>query len=225
MSLAKFKVLSIVMLLLAVSVVGCGKKEKMELADLRAQYNDLSANNNDLRDQLAKAKASEAELMAQVDAKNLQIDSLGSQLRSSQDKLALQSQTTSGGWEVGLTADRVTVGTDILFSAGRASLTSKGKSALDAIVSDLKSSYSDMPVRVYGYTDSDPIKKTKNLWKDNLDLSANRAMAVTRYLTNKGINASSVETIAMGKELPIASNDSKAGKAKNRRVEIIVIKE
>jgi outer membrane protein OmpA-like peptidoglycan-associated protein len=48
-------------------------------------------------------------------------------------------------------------------------------------------------------------------------------MAVTRYLVVKGVKADSIETIAMGETHPLASN-SGAAKAKNRRVEIIVIK-
>jgi flagellar motor protein MotB len=79
-------------------------------------------------------------------------------------------------------------------------------------------------VQVYGFTDNDPIVKTKKLWEDNLDLSANRAMMVTRELIRHGIAANRVETIAMGSTHPVASNSDKAGKAKNRRVEIVAIK-
>jgi chemotaxis protein MotB len=81
-----------------------------------------------------------------------------------------------------------------------------------------------MTVRVMGYTDSDPIVKTKNLWKDNLDLSANRAMEVTRHLWSKGISAEHIETVAMGATHFMGPNTTKAGKAGNRRVEISVVK-
>ena len=127
-------------------------------------------------------------------------------------------------WDVGKFADKVSVGSDILFASGKATLTSKGKAALANIVADLKGSYAGLPVRVYGYTDSDPIKRTKNLWQDNLDLSANRAMAITRHIVSKGIKAESVETVAMGATRFVAKNDTSASKAENRRVEIVVIK-
>ena len=78
-------------------------------------------------------------------------------------------------------------------------------------------------MRVYGYTDSDPIKRSARLWKDNLDLSANRAMAVTRELRKLGIPAESIETVAMGATRSVAPNRTKADKAKNRRVEIVVV--
>ena len=65
--------------------------------------------------------------------------------------------------------------------------------------------------------------KTKAKWDDNLDLSANRAMAVTRYLTGKGLDSAMIETVGMGAAQPVASNSSKDGKARNRRVEIYAV--
>ena len=125
---------------------------------------------------------------------------------------------------VGAHADRVILGSDILFASGQATLTTAGKKAIDEIAKDLTSRYAGQLVRVYGYTDSDPIKRSKKLWKDNLDLSANRAMAVPRYLISRGIKADRIETIAMGATHYVAANSTKAAKAKNRRVEIFVIK-
>ena len=118
---------------------------------------------------------------------------------------------------------RHTVGSDVLFSSGRATLTTGGRNALVAVASKIKTSFPGNIVRVYGHTDSDPIVKSKKLWADNLDLSANRAMAVTRYLISKGVARSKIETVGMGASRPITSNKTKAGKAKNRRVEIIVV--
>ena len=91
-------------------------------------------------------------------------------------------------------------------------------------MSTLRSRYPGMTVRVYGYTDSDPVRKTRHLWKDNLDLSANRAMAVTRYLWSRGVTAARVETIGMGVTHFVSSNATTSGKSKNRRVVIKVVK-
>jgi len=113
---------------------------------------------------------------------------------------------------------------DILFPSGQATLTKQGLTELDKAAAAIKARYAGLPVRVYGYTDTDPILKTKKLWQDNLDLSANRAMNVTRHLRSRGVPASMIETVAMGETRPVASNASTASKARNRRVEIIVIK-
>jgi len=64
--------------------------------------------------------------------------------------------------------------------------------------------------------------KTKDLWKDNLELSAQRALSVSRYLISHGIPEKQVRAAACGAARPLASNANATGKAKNRRVEIVV---
>ncbi len=77
-----------------------------------------------------------------------------------------------------------------------------------------------MPVDIVGHTDSDPIKKSG--WKDNWQLSSERALAVLRYLNSKGMRADQIRAVAAGSAKPIASNSSSDGKSRNRRVEIVV---
>jgi chemotaxis protein MotB len=206
--------------------VGCCQKEKQMLQDLQAQYNQLSEQNQNLRQRLTDCEGRRSQLQARLDEKDMLLASRNQQVSKLQAQLAAQPEMPAGGqeWERGLTGDRVTVGSDILFSSGSATLTSAGKATLDRIAADLKNEYSGRPVRVYGYTDSDPIKRTKDKWQDNLDLSANRAMAVARYLITKGVDKERVESVAMGATHFVASNATSKGKAKNRRVEIVVIK-
>lgn len=219
------------MLLAAISLTssGCCKKEKQQITVLQAQYNELSNQNVSLKTELAQAKTREAELLSQVADKDVELSGKDQEifhLEAGLKKTPVTVKTIASpeGWDVGRFADKLVVGSDILFAPGRATLTAKGRTRLDRIVGDLKGNYPGRLVRVYGYTDSDPIRRTKNLWKDNLDLSANRAMAVTRYLAKKGIDREKIETIAMGAAHFIANNTTRASKARNRRVEIVVIK-
>ncbi|MCJ7544884.1 MAG: OmpA family protein [Phycisphaerae bacterium] len=205
----------------AMSLFGCNGKDKT-IQGLTVRNQELQNEKQDLQDQLAQSKAREDALAAELSARQAELDAALAHIREVESKQA--GPPTAAGWERGVLGDKVTVGTDILFAAGKADLTSAGKSALDRIAADLNATYSGLPVRVYGHTDSDPIRKTRRLWQDNLDLSANRAMAVTRYLISKGVNAKSVETVAMGESHPVADNSTTAGKAKNRRVEIIAIR-
>jgi len=221
---------TIVVALLAVSglTVGCCDAEKKQIASLTEEYNKLSTDNQDLRDQLVAARTRESQLISQVDSKTQEALSAQGEAQRLRQQLAAGTTapptppTPPPGGET--TVFKETVGSDVLFSSGRATLTSSGTQRMASIAARLNSDFSGMTVRVYGYTDSDPIRRTKNLWQDNLDLSANRAMAVTRYLRSKGINAERIETVAMGATHFVAANSSKAGKAKNRRVEIVVIK-
>ena len=114
----------------------------------------------------------------------------------------------------------VTLPNTILFSAGKADLKKQAQGDLDNIVGVLQKRYAHNKIDVVGHTDSDPIKKSQ--WKDNWELSGERALAVVRYLESKGIPGDALRAVGCGEKRPVASNKNTSGKAKNRRVEIVV---
>jgi chemotaxis protein MotB len=116
----------------------------------------------------------------------------------------------------------VTLQNTILFDSGKAELKKTSSTELDHIRTVLKDKYPNKQIDVIGHTDTDPINKTKDLWKDNWELSAERALAVTRYLIARGIDEKTIRAVACGETRPIVSNATANGKARNRRVEIVV---
>ncbi len=114
----------------------------------------------------------------------------------------------------------VTLPNAILFSPGKATLKKASIAELDHVRSVLRQRYQRRNIDVVGHTDSDPIRKSK--WKDNWELSAQRALTVLRYRTKQGIEAERIRAVAAGASRAIASNATSSGKAKNRRVEIVV---
>ncbi|MGB2822039.1 MAG: OmpA family protein [Phycisphaerae bacterium] len=219
--------ITVVLMAVSALAVGCCDKEKKQIEYLTQQNLELSNKNKDLHGQLAAAMTRESQLMSQTDSRDLRMTALQTENQDLKRKLSAgpgAAATAPPGSAAETTVFKETVGTDVLFGAGSATLSTSGKTRLDGIVSMLKRQYAGMAVRVYGYTDSDPIKRTRNLWTDNLDLSANRAMAVTRYLVSRGIAAEGVETVAMGATHFVAANSAKTSKAKNRRVEIVVVR-
>jgi len=114
----------------------------------------------------------------------------------------------------------VTLPNTILFSSGRATLKKATSRELDHIQSVLQQKYPNKLIDVVGHTDTDPIKKSK--WKDNLELSAQRALTVVRYLIKRGVNEKRIREVGCGASRPVASNSTAGGKARNRRVEIVV---
>ena len=80
----------------------------------------------------------------------------------------------------------VTLPNTILFSSGQATLKRATSTELDHIQSVLRQKYPNNPIDVVGHTDTDPIKKSK--WKDNLELSSQRALTVVRYLIKRVTN-------------------------------------
>jgi len=114
----------------------------------------------------------------------------------------------------------VTLPNSILFDSGKANLKSSTSKELDHIYAVLKEKYPGREIEVVGHTDTDPITKSK--WADNLELSAQRALSVSRYLIQRGVAENRIKSAGCGASRPIASNATAAGKQKNRRVEIVV---
>ena len=110
---------------------------------------------------------------------------------------------------------------DVLFASGQVDLKASAKSTLSQVASVLKAQYAGQTVRVEGYSDSDPIKKSK--WKDNLELSLQRAAAVARHLQSQGVAKDQLYAAGFGATNFRAANDTPAGKSQNRRVEIVVV--
>jgi chemotaxis protein MotB len=114
----------------------------------------------------------------------------------------------------------ITLPNTILFSSGKASLKGATSRELDRIQSVLQQKYRNNLIDVVGHTDTDPIKKSK--WRDNWQLSAERALAVAGYLMKRGIPEGRIRAVGCGPARPVASNSTASGKSKNRRVEIVV---
>ena len=153
------------------------------------------------------------------------IDELRRQIEE-QKKSPAQASGFGEGYDVAFNAAAgtitVTLQNAILFDSGKAELKKTTISELDHIRTVLREKYPGKQIDVVGHTDTDPIKKTKDLWKDNWELSAQRALAVTRYLIAQGIDEKIIRAVGCGETRPIVSNATANGKARNRRVEIVV---
>jgi outer membrane protein OmpA-like peptidoglycan-associated protein len=104
---------------------------------------------------------------------------------------------------------------DVLFDFGKATLRPEAREKL-AKVSGIILAYPGLRLALEGHTDS--------IGSDdfNQTLSEKRAFGVRDYLVAQGLNANSLTAAGMGKNDPIASNDTSAGRQQNRRVEMIV---
>lgn len=109
----------------------------------------------------------------------------------------------------------VDIAGEVLFDSGSVTVKPAARSVLDGVVRVIKQRYPGAEIRVAGYTDNDPIKKSD--WKTNERLSAERAMAVESYLVSKGINNDVVHSAAYGPA------KAKSSKRESRRVEIIIL--
>ena len=110
---------------------------------------------------------------------------------------------------------KVNVPGSVSFASNSSTLDTRLHPTLDRIASTLNE-YPQTSVTVVGYTDSVGTAQA------NRDLSQRRAAAVGDYLIERGVARNRIVVDSRGEEEPIASNDSEAGRAQNRRVEMLV---
>lgn len=118
----------------------------------------------------------------------------------------------------------ITFVAEVLFDSGKAELKPDSLSKLDQVSQVLQTTVKDLDVGIEGHTDNVPIKYSG--WKSNWELSSARALSVLHQLINNtNIDQRRLSATGYGEFHPVASNDSKDGRQKNRRVEIVILPE
>jgi len=113
---------------------------------------------------------------------------------------------------------------DILFDSGSHQLKASGIDLLESVLPVFLKSTQKNDLFIAGHTDNVPIKKEfRHQYNSNWDLSTYRAIEVVKYLTTKGLKPENLTAAGYGEYKPIADNDSRMGRARNRRVELFVI--
>ena len=221
----------VIALLCAGACVSKGKHEATtaRLKDTEAANADLRRERDRLQGELEAARiVMEGKLAATQD----ELDELRKQREAQKAQLELfrkftdklQSMIAVGDIDVYMRRGRMVVGmpSQVLFPSGQHELSEKGKGTLKRVAAALK----DFPERrflVAGHTDNKPIgEKLKTLYEDNWDLSARRALVVTRFLVAEGVAPGSLAAAGYGEHDPARSNKGSGGRAKNRRIELIV---
>jgi chemotaxis protein MotB len=112
---------------------------------------------------------------------------------------------------------------DVLFDPGEADLKPDGKKAIAEVAATLRS-VGGRRFQVAGHTDTEPLTAaTKKKFPTNWELSAARAIAVVKLLTQEGIDPGVLSAAGYGPFDPVASNATADGQAKNRRIEITLV--
>ena len=126
------------------------------------------------------------------------------------------------GLDVGERGLVITLADNILFDSGKARVKEDAYPILNKIIAVINKKAPDKNIGVEGHTDNMPI--THSSWKSNRELSTARANNVYHYLVDEsGLSPSRLTTIGYSEFKPVASNDTSEGRAKNRRVEIVIL--
>lgn len=126
---------------------------------------------------------------------------------------------------VTLVNGRIGIRGSVLFALNSDQLQPEGRDLLKSLAGPLSGYLKsrDEVLMVSGFTDDRPVLDGNRRFADNWELSAERALTVTRTLIAEGVPASSVFAAAFGSQQPVSSNTDDEGRAKNRRVEIAPI--
>ncbi len=110
---------------------------------------------------------------------------------------------------------------DLLFDSGKADLQPRGYDAIQKAAMAIRRRYPDSLIIIAGHTDDQKLAKGAK-YADNQQLSLARAQAVMNYLVRSGMDPSKLSVVGYGETKPIADNATPEGRAKNRRVELVV---
>jgi chemotaxis protein MotB len=227
-----------VLLVLGLGAAGAGsvwmyqdrQKAKTEAADATAKIAAAEAGKKDLGAKIEKLEAEKVELEAgkeelskEVAAKTGEI----AELKGTYDKLEEKMKTEIANGDIRLTQSgghlRVDLVDKILFDSGEAAISKRGEEVLSRVGAVL-AAIDDKQIQVSGHTDKTPIsEKLAEHFPTNWELSAARAINVVRFLDEKaGVPAARMIASGYGEHHPIASNKTAAGRARNRRIEILL---
>lgn len=207
----------------------------------QAQYDstlkDLDSAKGSLADVQSKLDACEAKLASQDDAPPSD-DSDAEALREELDSLRaanakrqaafeelqgkLKSLIEAGELEVYVRRGRMIIGlpSGVLFGSGKAELSKKGKKTVGQVAKVLQS-LEGRRIEIAGHTDNVPIGKST--YVDNWELSAVRALTVTRFLVEGGVDPANLSAAGYGEHDPVGNNKNRSGRKKNRRIELILV--
>ncbi len=208
MMLKRFILLKSVCLIIFVSLMtsGCAvnfykqsPRAKKQIKELKGKISDLEAERRRERKQFEEVR------------------------RMLESKLKGQIADDQVSFRLGEGGLVVILSDEILFASGKAELKSEAYPVLDKLAKVIKREVPDKDIGVSGHTDNVPIQHSS--WPSNWELSTRRATNVLHYLEDKGISPRRLSATGYGEHRPLASNNSSDGRAKNRRVEIVILPE
>jgi chemotaxis protein MotB len=194
---------------------------------LQSRSDSLSQSIVELRRKVAglddENRMLKAENASLVKAREEQVQKVSSTYESMLEKMKSeieQGQVTISELKGKLTVNMVD---SILFDSGKAEVKKGGLQILGKVISILKD-VKDRSIRIEGHTDNVPISRAlAQRYPTNWELSAARAINVARYLQDQGIDPAILSAVAYGEWEPVATNDTPEGRAKNRRIEIVLV--
>ena len=185
-------------------------QERMDLiAEIETEREGNAAMRRSLEEERAARGAREAQIQELSGTYQGLVEQLEGEVRSGE----LQIEELKGRLQV-RALDQ------ILFDPGSAEIKPQGRTVLAKVAKQIAKA-TDRAVRVEGHTDDQPIHTER--FPSNWELSVGRAATVARFLTENGVSPTHLEAVGYGEFRPIAANDTAENRARNRRIEIVLV--
>jgi chemotaxis protein MotB len=205
------------------------KEDNVELEKiLRAKSDALSKNIVKLRTQISELEKENEDLQQEAEARERQREAEMKEMKSTYDELleGMKSEIDKGKITITQLKGKLKVNMldEILFDSGRTTIKPEGVEVLNR-VGEILLDVKDRAINVEGHTDNVPIgPELARRYPTNWELSAARATNVARYLQEKiGIDPTVLSATGYGEYQPASSNDNEEGRARNRRIEIVLV--
>jgi chemotaxis protein MotB len=202
-----------------------------QLAALRSENDALAARLTELGENVEALRSRSAALEGDLTAAERERDELRERERQANERLAtframlerFRSMIDSGRLRVSIVRNRMVVELpdNVLFDSGQAELKPEGQATLTEIAGVL-SSIEGRVFQIAGHTDNVPIRSRR--FPSNWELSTTRAVVVARFLIETGhMTSDRISAAGYADTVPIESNDTEEGRARNRRIEIVLM--
>ena len=194
---------------------------------LRAKSDTLSKNISELRQQVAELKVENIKLSDEISELQKAKEEKVKEVSGTYEQLLanMKNEIAKGQVTISELKGKLTVNMEaaILFDSGKTDVKPEGLDILAKMVETLKN-VSDKAIRIEGHTDDVQITGAlTRTFPTNWELSAARAINVTKFLQQQGIDPRNLSAAAYAEHKPVAENSSKEGRAKNRRIEITLV--
>ena len=204
------RLISILALVAATTLVGC-KNNQQSVDELTTENESLRKQLDDRNAALESADRERLAAIARADDSDKAKAAAPGGAAGDKNFAGIDGVTAS---QIGNEL-HVSIEGDVLFDSGKASLKDTSKKSLDKVAAILKEKYPGKYIRVAGFTDTDPIKKSA--FKNNYYLGFDRAYSVREYIIKKGLDGNVISLSSFGPDVPLKT------KAQSRRVEVIVV--
>jgi chemotaxis protein MotB len=207
------------------AILAADKKQLEGL--LKAKSDILSKNISEMRQQVAELKVENSKLSDEITELQKAKEEKVKEISGTYEQLLanMKNEIAKGQVTISELKGKLTVNMEaaILFDSGRADVKPEGIDILGKMVETLKN-VREKAIRIEGHTDNVQIAGTLvRTFPTNWELSAARAINVSRFLQEQGIDPGNLSAAAFAEYKPVADNSTKEGRAKNRRIEITLV--